>query len=609
MCGIIGYVGKRKALPILMEGLKRLEYRGYDSAGIGVANRNKIRLHKKAGKISALESILPKTVAGNTGIAHTRWATHGSVNDTNAHPQTAAKGKIAVVHNGIIDNYQQLKSMLQKEGHTFVSETDTEVIAHLIEKFINGDLEDAVKQALSHLEGTYGLIALFSDHPDKLVAARNGSPLVVGVGEKEMFVASDPNAVIAHTRQVIYLEDRETVLLQKDSYKTTNTENFVVDKTIEEIDWDLGEIEKGNYTHFMLKEIFEQPESIERSYGGGGRLLPDFGTAKLGGLNIEKQAYFDINRIIIIGMGTAYFAAMIGAYLLENLTRIPSIAEQASELRYRNAIVEKNSLYLAVTQSGETADTLAAMREIQNRGGHVLGICNSVGSTIARESNGGVYIHAGPEIAVASTKAFTSQITVFLLLSLMIGRMRNIPLSEGKQLISELTAIPEMVRSILKKHGEIKTLAAKYKKYGNFLFLARGINFPIAMEGALKLKEISYIHAEGFSAGDIKHGPIALVNKNIPVLFIAVKGETYEKVLGNIEEIRARKGKTIVITNFTDGRLEKLADDIVFVPETTECFSPLLTVVPLQLFAYYMAAALGRDIDQPRNLAKTVTVE
>ena len=609
MCGIIGYVGKQKAMPILMEGLKRLEYRGYDSSGIGVANRSKLRLYKKAGKISALESVLPKTMAGSTGIAHTRWATHGEVNDINAHPQTASNGKIAVVHNGIIDNYQQLKKMLTREGYTFNSQTDTEVIAHLIDKYMNGDLEDAVKKALSQLEGTYGLIILFSDHPEVLIGARNGSPLVLGVGDKEMFIASDPNAIIAHTRQVIYLEDRETVVVQKDAYKTTNTENFVVDKRIEEIDWELGEIEKGRYKHFMLKEIFEQPESIERSYGGGGRLLLDFGTAKLGGLNMEKQAYFDIDRIVTVGMGTAFFASMIGAYLLENLARIPTMAEQASELRYRNPIVEKNTLYFAVSQSGETADTLAAMREIQNRGGRVLGICNSVGSTIARESDGGVYIHAGPEIAVASTKAFTSQITVFLLLSLMIGRMRNIPLSGGKELIRELTAIPDQVRSILEKSGEIEALATKYQKYRNFLFLARGINFPVAMEGALKLKEVSYIHAEGFSAGDIKHGPIALVNKQTPVLFIAVKGETYEKVLGNIEEIRARKGKTIVITNYSDGRLEQLADDIIYVPETAECFTPLLTVVPLQLFAYHMAAALGRDIDQPRNLAKTVTVE
>ncbi|MCP4688529.1 MAG: glutamine--fructose-6-phosphate transaminase (isomerizing) [Desulfobacterales bacterium] len=609
MCGIVGYVGERNAAPILMEGLKRLEYRGYDSAGLGVVNKKKLHLHKKEGKLSRLAESLPAKIPGKTGIAHTRWATHGGVNDANAHPQAACSGKIAVVHNGIIDNYVQLKNMLLKEGHTFTSETDTEVVAHLVEKHMNGDLEEAVKKALSQIEGTYGLIVLFSDFPDRLVGARNGSPLVVGVGEKEMFVASDVNAIMAHTKQVFYIEDRETVLLKKDFHRTTDTQNFVVDKKIQEIEWDLEEAEKGKFEHFMLKEIFEQPESIERSYGGGGRLLPDFGTAKLGGLNIEKKEFFDIKRISIVGMGTAYYASMVGAYLLENFARIPATAEMASELRYRNAIVQKETLYFAVSQSGETADTLIAMREIQNRGGRVLGICNSVGSTIARESDGGVYIHAGPEIAVASTKAFTSQVTTFMLLALMIGRMRDIPLSAGKRFIKELLDIPEKARSILRNCSEIEKIARKYKDCANILFLARGINYPIALEGALKLKEISYIHAEGFSAGDIKHGPIALVNEEIPSLFLAIKGETFEKILGNIEEIKARGGRTIVVANCDDDRLRELSDDLITIPETDEFFSPLLTIVPLQLFAYYIAAALKRDVDQPRNLAKTVTVE
>ncbi len=609
MCGIVGYIGERRASPILMEGLKRLEYRGYDSAGVGIVHKKKLDVFKKEGKISELERILPKVIPGKSGIAHTRWATHGLVNDANAHPQVAGVGRTAVVHNGIIDNYAQLKSILEKEGHTFQSDTDTEVIAHLVEKYMNGDMQEAVKKALSLVEGTYGLLVLCSDFPDTIVGARNGSPLVVGVGDREMFIASDVSAIIAHTKQVFYIEDRETVLLRKDSYRTTNAENFVVDKKIEEVEWDLEEIEKGDFKHFMLKEIFEQPESVERSYGGGGRLLPDFGTAKLGGLNIEKKEFFDIDRVAVVGMGTACYASMIGAFLLENLARIPAVAEQASEFRYRNAIVQKNTLYLAVSQSGETADTLAAMREIQHRGGKVLGICNSVGSTIARESDGGVYIHAGPEIAVASTKAFTSQVTIFLLLSLMIGRMRNIPLAAGKQFVDELQGIPEKIRTILELAATIEALAAKYKSYRDFLYLGRGINYPIALEGALKLKEISYVHAEGFSAGDIKHGPIALVNEETPSLFIVVKGETYEKVIGNIEEIKARNGKVIVVTNTNDGRLEKLSDDIVRIPETAEWFSPLLTIVPLQLFAYYMAKMLGRDIDQPRNLAKTVTVE
>ncbi|MBU2512680.1 glutamine--fructose-6-phosphate transaminase (isomerizing) [bacterium] len=609
MCGIIGYIGNKNAVPILMEGLKRLEYRGYDSSGIGLINRKKLSVHKKEGKISVLEKTLSKTIHGKSGIAHTRWATHGQVNDINAHPQVSANGRIAVVHNGIIDNYSSLKSRLTSEGFKFQSETDTEVIAHLLQKYYTGDPEEAVQKALAQLDGTYGLIILFLDHPDILIGARNGSPLVVGVGEKEMLLASDVNALIAHTRQVFYVEDRETVLITKDSYKTVNMNNSVVSKQIEKIEWEMAEFEKGDFNHFMLKEIFEQPEVIRRSYGGGGRLLPGFGTAKLGGLNIEKSEYFDIDNIVTMGMGTAYYAAMIGAYLLENMARIPTVAEQSSELRYRNTIVRKGTLFFAVSQSGETLDTLTAMREIQNRGGRVLGICNSVGSTIARESDGGVYIHAGPEIAVASTKAFISQVSVFFLLALMLGRMRDIPTSAGKQYISELTAIPDKISEILEKADELKTLANKYKHYKNILFLSRGINYPVALEGALKLKEISYIHAEGFSAGDIKHGPIALVNEETPSLFIVTKGETFDKLLGNMEEIKARKGKVIAISNSEDNRIKDLSDDFFLIPESHEMVSPLLTVIPLQLFAYYIADALGKDVDQPRNLAKTVTVE
>ncbi len=609
MCGIVGYIGEREAVPILLEGLKRLEYRGYDSAGIGLWHRKKLKIYKKEGKIAYLERSLPGKLPGKAGIAHTRWATHGKVNDINAHPHVSNNKKISVVHNGIIDNYAQLKTMLSKEGYSFKSETDSEVIANLVEKHLNGDAEEAVKMALHQLEGTYGLIIQFSDHPDLLIGARNGSPLVVGVGDKEMFLASDVNAIIAHTRQVFYVEDHETVLVKKDSYSTTNTENLVIDKKIEQIDWELEAIEKGTFRHYMLKEIFEQPKAVKRSFGGGGRLIPSFGTAKLGGLNIDKKEYFDINYIVTFGMGTACFASKIGAYLLENLARIPSMAEQASELRYKNAIVRKDTLYFAVSQSGETLDTLAAMREIQHRGGRVLGVCNSVGSTIARESDGGVYIHAGPEIAVASTKAFTSQVTVFLLLSLMIGRMRDIPLSRGKEFVRDLQKIPDKIDAILQKSEEIKQISLKYVHSKNLLYLARGINYPVALEGALKLKEISYIHAEGFSAGDIKHGPIALVNPDTPSLFIAVKGETYDKILGNMEEIKARNGKVITITNQNDNRIKELSDDIIIIPECNELLSPLLTVVPLQLFAYYIADALGKDVDQPRNLAKTVTVE
>lgn len=609
MCGVVGYIGERQAMPILLEGLKRLEYRGYDSAGLGFVQRKQLKTYRKKGKIVALESVLPEQLNSKIGIGHTRWATHGKVTESNAHPHLSSNGRVMVVHNGIIDNYIQLKQALVKEGYHFASETDSEVIANLIDKYFEKDLESAVKQAISRLQGTYGLIVMSAEQPDLLVGVRNGSPLIVGIGEKETFLASDANAIIAHTKQVIYVEDRETVLIKKDFYKTTNMENLVVDKKIEKIEWDLKDSTKGKFKHYMLKEIFEQPDSIRRAFGEGGRLMPDFGTTKLGGLNIEKQEYFDIDKISIFGMGTAFYAGMTGAYLLENLTRIPTTIDQASELRYRNPIVQKNTLYLAVSQSGETIDTLAAMREIQNRGGKVLGICNTVGSTIARESDGGVYVHAGPEIAVASTKAFTSQITVLLMIALMIGRMRDIPISKGKEILKELESIPASIKAILDKPDQIQKLARKYKSYQHFLCLGRGINYPIALEGALKLKEVSYIHAEGFSAGDIKHGPIALINKDVPTLFIAVKGETFEKTIGNIEEIKARNGKVIVITNSKDERLKKLADDLILIPETSEYFSPLLTVVPLQLLTYYLAKALKRDIDQPRNLAKTVTVE
>ena len=611
MCGIVGYIGKNDALPVLLEGLKRLEYRGYDSSGVGCIARGKIKVIKKEGRIAALESILPDKLQSTIGIAHTRWATHGGVCDANAHPQMSQNGEVAVVHNGIIDNYVTLKSMLQSQGYKFVSETDTEVIAHLAEKNLreckNPTL--AVRKTLAMLEGTYGLLFLFRDHNDMVIGARNGSPLVVGVGEGEMFLASDVNAIVSHTKQVIYLDDRETVVLTRDSYRTTNLNDAVVDKTVECIDWDYEEVGKDGYEDFMLKEIFEQPDAIERAYGAGGRLLPDFGTTKLGGLNLEKRDFFDVHRVEVISMGTAFYAGMVGAILFESLARVPSKAEIACELRYRNPIVEKDTLYFAVSQSGETTDTIAAMREIQNRGGRVLGVVNMVGSTIARESDGGIYIHAGPEMSVASTKAFTGQITAFILASILLGRMRDLSISEGKALVRELTEIPGKIREVLKMKDEIRKIAEKYKDSKSFLYLGRGINYPVAMEGALKLKEITYINAEGLSAGSMKHGPIALVNELTPSIFVVVKGETYDKIIGNIQEIKARNGKVIVVTNYDDGRIRTLADDVIVVPETREEYSPLLTVIPLQLFAYYVARALGRNVDRPRNLAKSVTVE
>ncbi len=609
MCGIVGYIGKRNGAPYLIEGLKRLEYRGYDSAGIAYLQRSKIKVIKKQGKIANLEKYLPEALSTHVGIAHTRWATHGEVNDANAHPHLSMNAKVAVIHNGIIDNYVSIKKSLEKEGYVFQSQTDTEVLSNLIEKHLTDNPEQATQNALHQITGTYGIAVLFKDFPDCLIGARNGSPLVLGLGQEEMFLASDPNAILGHTRQAIYLDDGEMVVLTHNDYKILTLENKEVHKAVEKIEWAAAEMDKGSFKHFMLKEIFEQPEAVQRAYAHGGRLVPGFGTAKLGGLNLSSSELLQVKQIRLLAMGTAYYAAMIGAYLLESLARLPAVAEQGAELRYRNPVVEKDCLYLAVSQSGETIDVLGAMKEIQNRGARVLGICNMVGSTIARESNGGVYIHAGPEIAVASTKAFTSQITILLLFALLLGRMKHLPLSQGKELIRELVQVPDKMQQILAKSEEIRSIALKYKDAKNMLYLGRGINYPVALEGALKLKEISYIHAEGFAAGDIKHGPLALVCAETPSVFILARGETHDKVIANIQEVKARKGRVLVVSNFMDPRLETLADDLILVPETREELSPLLTVIPLQLMAYYIAEALGRDIDQPRNLAKSVTVE
>ncbi|MEW6184528.1 MAG: glutamine--fructose-6-phosphate transaminase (isomerizing) [Thermodesulfobacteriota bacterium] len=609
MCGIVGYIGNENGAPFLLEGLKRLEYRGYDSAGIGYVHRGKIKIIKKKGRISMLEPYLPNPLKTRLGIAHTRWATHGGVTDENAHPHLSQEGKVALVHNGIIDNYTFLKTKLKKAGYRFLSETDSEVLVNLIEHQLKDDPEKAVREALKQVNGTYGLAILFRDFPDFLVGARLGSPLIVGIGQGEMFLASDANAVLGHTQQAVYLEDREIVVLSSEGYRATTLENKTVNKTVEEIDWKVEDLDKGDYPHYLLKEIFEQPEAVERAYGGGGRLLPDFGTAKLGGLNLTSQDLLSVRQVRIVGMGTAYYAAMIGAYLLEALARIPAAAENGSELSYRNPVVDKEDLFLVISQSGETADTLSAMREIQNRGGKILGICNVVGSSVARESQGGIYIHAGPEISVASTKAFTSQVTILLLLALLLGRKKHLSLAQGKDIIKELLAIPEKMRLVLSGAPVIKKMAEKYKKAENFLFLGRGINYPVALEGALKLKELSYIHAEGFAGGDIKHGPIALICPETPSIFLLAKGETEGRMIGNMQEIKARQGKVVVISNYEEPRLEGLADDIFLVPTTREEISPLLLTIPLQLFAYYMALALKRDIDKPRNLAKSVTVE
>jgi glucosamine--fructose-6-phosphate aminotransferase (isomerizing) len=611
MCGIVGYVGPQNAVPVLMEGLKRLEYRGYDSSGIGCIVRGKLKVIKKEGHLVNLEGILPEGLSSHVGIGHTRWATHGGVNDINAHPHTGTKGKVAVVHNGIIDNYAPLKKMLNEEGVRFTSETDTEVIAQLAEKFLDSekDPEKAVRETLSLIKGTYGLVFLFADHPDLIIGVRNGSPLVVGVGDGEMLLASDANAIVRHTRQVVFMDDGETVTITKDGFRTRDLRDTEVDKRVEQIEWALEDAEKNGYKDYMLKEIFEQPESVTRAFGEGGRLVQEFGTAKLGGLNLESRDFFDIKRVEIIAMGTAYHAGMIGAYLLETIARIPARAEIACELRCRNPIVEKETLYFTVSQSGETIDTLMAQREIRSKGGKVMGVINVVGSTIARESDGGVYVHAGPEMAVASTKAFTSQVMSFILIALMFARMRDLSLAEGKALVKEILLIPPLMRRVLDGVEDIRRVALKYKDAAAFLFLGRGVSYPVALEGALKLKEIAYIYAEGMSSGDVKHGPIALVCEETPVVVIAVKGDNLDKTISAMEEIRARKGRVIAVTNTDDERVPRIAEDVIRVPETREALSPLLAVIPLQLLAYYIAVELTRNVDRPRNLAKSVTVE
>jgi glucosamine--fructose-6-phosphate aminotransferase (isomerizing) len=506
MCGIVGYCGPKKASEVLLEGLKRLEYRGYDSAGICVSHKGSFETVKRKGKIKDLREIVPSNMVGNTGIGHTRWATHGEVTDENAHPHYDDSEKIVLVHNGIIENYQVIKKRLIAEGHTFLSDTDSEVISHLVATLYKGNLEVALRETVFLLKGTYGLAVMHKDNPDKIVGVRNGSPLVLGIGENEMFLASDVTAILAHTKQVIYLEDKEIVVITADSYKTFDFHEQELQKKIENIGWDLDQIEKDGYEFFMEKEINEQPESILRAIIG--RTDVDGATGHLGGLNMTPAELLNIKRIQIVAAGTSYYAGMVGAYLLESIARIPASTELSSEVRYKNPVVQPDTLYFVVSQSGETADTLYAMRELQRKGGRVLGICNVVGSTIPRESDGGVYIHSGPEIAVASTKAFTSQITVFYILTLILARMRHLSYEAGLRLVSGLESVPEKIKEILADSGELKKIAVKYSKYENFLFLGRGLNYSVALEGALKLKEISYIHAEGYSSAEIKHGPI-----------------------------------------------------------------------------------------------------
>jgi glutamine---fructose-6-phosphate transaminase (isomerizing) len=608
MCGIVGYVGNRIAPPLLLEGLKRLEYRGYDSAGVAIMNGTGVETRRAAGKIARLEAaIASDPPQGTLGIAHTRWATHGPPTERNAHPHASQNGKIAVVHNGIIENATALKAGLEARGYVFQSDTDTEVLAHLIEVAFAGNLEAAVIEALRQCEGTYGLAAITSDEKDKIVAARKGSPLLIGIGDGEYFVASDASAILAHTRNVVYLDDGDIAVVTRDGYKVLDLDSAVRDKPVTRIDWDLQQIERGGYPHFMLKEIFEQPTTVENTMRG--RLILEEGFSKLGGLNISKEDLLSIDNIIITACGTSWHSALIGEMMIEELCRIPVEVEYASEFRYRNPIVTPTTLCIVISQSGETADTLAAMREAKRRGARTLGLVNVVGSTIAREDDGGIYLHAGPEIGVASTKAFTSQVVALALFTLKLARLKNLSVARGREIAQALANLPAQIQSILDRAPEIEELAEEFKRASNFLYLGRGYNFPAALEGALKLKEISYIHAEGYPAAEMKHGPIALIDEMMPVVCIAPHDAVFDKITSNIQEVKARKGKIIAITTRDEPSLAGKLDYEFRIPETVDLLTPILASVPLQLLAYYIAVKRGCNVDQPRNLAKSVTVE
>ena len=608
MCGIIGYIGPRQATPLLIEGLRRMEYRGYDSAGVALWDGEAIEVRRAAGKIAKLEAaIAAHPVDGMVGIGHTRWATHGAPNERNAHPHLSADGSVAVVHNGIIENASVLRGALQDLGYVFRSDTDTEVIAHLVQELFDGSLEEAVIHALRKIEGTYGIAVISSRDPGKIVAARKGSPLLIGVGNGENFLASDASAILAHTRQVVYLDDGDVAVIERDSYRVIDLNAMPQPRDVDRIDWDLAEIERGGYAHFMLKEIFEQPQSVENTMRG--RLMLEDGTAKLGGLNLSHEDLLRIDNIIITACGTSWHSALIGELLIEELARIPVEVEYASEFRYRNPIVTERTLCIVMSQSGETADTLAAMREAKRRGARTLGLVNVVGSTIAREDDGGVYLHAGPEIGVASTKAFTSQVVALALFTLKLARKRDLSVVRGREIAQALHALPAQIQEVLDSAPAVEAIAERFKHATNFLYLGRGFNFPAALEGALKLKEISYIHAEGYPAAEMKHGPIALIDENMPVVFIAPHDAVFDKIVSNIQEVKARSGTTIVITSRDEPALRGLIDHEIRIPETLDMLMPILASVPLQLLAYYIAVKRGAHVDQPRNLAKSVTVE
>ena len=606
MCGIVGYVGKKEALPILIQGLRDLEYRGYDSAGVAVLDGNHINREREVGKVDFLvKKINTKALPGSTGIAHTRWATHGGVTEANAHPHVVGKGKLALVHNGIIENYRELKKELKDQN--LESETDSEILGRLIYENYEGDLLAAVQKVLPKVRGTYGLLVMHADHPGELVAARLGSPLVVGVGLGEYYIASDVTPMLPFTKQVTFLDDGEVAEINLSGLRIFNLKDELIQKGITEIDWDVEKAQKGGFENFMLKEIFDQPTVFEDAIRG--RIDIKEGTAKLGGLNMTLEEMQKINRIVLIACGTAYYACLAGKYAFERLAGIPTEVDVSSEFRYRDPIIDKHTLVFGVSQSGETADTIMALREAKRKGGWTRGIVNVIGSTIARETGAGTYIHAGPELAVASTKAYTNMIAILLLYALEFGRFRHTTFSTGERLLQSLLQIPEKMNQILKQSDHIKALAEKYKNYSDFLYLGRGINFPVALEGSHKLKEISYIHSEAYPAGEMKHGVNALLSPELPVMAILTKNQLYEKMKSSVEEVRVRKSRIILLANEGDKEAEELADDIIYVPKTMELLEPLLNTIPLQLFAYHTAVALGRDVDRPRNLAKSVTVE
>jgi glucosamine--fructose-6-phosphate aminotransferase (isomerizing) len=603
MCGLIGYIGKKDAFPILIYGLKRMEYRGYDSYGFCVLKDKETPfLYKKTGKISeAEEALLDFKVKGSLGIGHSRWATHGGVTDVNAHPHFDCQKNIFVVHNGIIENYKELKEKLIEEGHTFVSQTDTEVLPHLIEKYFEGNLEEAVRKALKEVRGTYGILVTSNADPNKIVAARFSSPLILGLGKDEFLVASDPAALITHTRQIIHLEDNELAILKPNKF-------FILkEKAPTFITWDSEEAEKKGYAHFMLKEIMESPETIQNATRG--RLIVEDGSVKLGGLDSVSEQLKQIKRLVLVACGTANYAARIGKYMIEEYAGIPVEVDIASEFRYRRPILDKATAAVFVSQSGETADTLAAMREMKKKGLLTIGITNVVGSSQARETDAGVYTRSGPEIAVASTKAFLGQLSTLAMLTVYLGRQREMDVTKGKKIVSELLQLPGLAEKTLERASEIKKMAEKYQDFKNFWFMGRKYHFPIALEGALKLKEISYIHAEGSAGGELKHGPLALIDEKIPVVALCPKSSIYDKMISNLEEVVARKGKLIIIATEGDKQIRELTDDVIYIPKTLDLLTPILSIIPLHLFAYYIAVLLGRDVDKPRNLAKSVTVE